>query len=74
MGRTKKKHRASLKTPVLEELESSYVQVNSLPCKTGLNLRANAMHVPTHSIYRDRFCSVVRGATKDQCTMKIPHK
>ena len=61
------------KTSVLAELRSSYLQVNSLPCNRVINLWTNIIHVPTHNIYRE-FCSAMRGAKGDQCTMKIPLK
>lgn len=61
------------KTSVLAELGSSYLQVNSLPCNRVINHWTNIMHVPTHNIYRE-FCSAMRGAKGNQCTMKIPLK
>lgn len=56
---------------LLAELGS--LQVNSLPCNRVINLWTHIIHVPTYSIYRE-FCSAMRRAKGDQCTMKIPLK
>lgn len=61
------------KTLVLAEVGSLYLQVNSLPCNRVVHLWTNIIHVPTHNIYRE-FCSAMRRAKGDQCTMKIPLK